>query len=126
MLRVSMLIVALFTAGCGSDLDRAGQAERRVHMWDLVFANPERDARRAIAAGDRRVLTVSGFSTEAPGTDLTMPEAQEEFGLIHIGGTGDYYRWPGEQQLNENARRYAATYNRIILQSESEEGPALE
>lgn len=83
-----------------------------VDPFSLNPANAERDAREALARGDRHLVGVCGFSCSAPGA---TPLDEERLGVQMIENTGDYIRLPGEAEYNDRAREYATRYNRVIL-----------
>jgi len=78
----------------------------------LSAADAPREARRAIYAGDCRLLGVYGFTTETPGAGY---EDAQRLGRRLIEGTSDTPMVGAEEAFNGRARRYAALYNNEIL-----------
>jgi hypothetical protein len=85
----------------------------------LKIENAAEDARRALKAGDLRLLGVYGFTTYVPGNPSTSPEdagsVRSTYGVKMIEGTTDAPTSGEHEQLNENAYRYAEKYNQTIL-----------
>jgi hypothetical protein len=82
---------------------------------DLVVLHvdqAEADALRAVAAGDRRLLTVNGYTVSAPGFegDLT----RYEYGVRNLESTSDVSCTDARGDLDRNAKVYALAYNRAI------------
>jgi TPR repeat protein len=76
------------------------------------------DAKKAIAAGDFRLVGVYGYSVEVPGapTDDWF-EVKSKYGIRMIEGTSDTESGPEEEAFNNNARSYARKYNEVILKA---------
>ncbi len=81
----------------------------------LKQSNAEADAVSALSHGDQRLLAVYGITLELPGVDDDTGRLKEAHGVRVLNGTSDAYKNDNERRLNENARQYAATYNRVVL-----------
>lgn len=93
----------------------AVRAEPPITREKVVRKNPETEAKRALARGDRRLMAVYGYTTEVPGTYMDYYEAARRFETVIIEGTSDACFDTRDCRLNENARAYATRYNRYIL-----------
>lgn len=107
--RRNLLSIGLigFTAACRQPIVTA--AELRA-LRTLEIDSAEADARKAVAAGDWRLLSVGGFAKTLPGTEL-IDTNRERF----IEGTGDMVDGEEHSRLITRAREYAKRYNREII-----------
>ena len=114
----SALIAA--TAGChvGSEAHRSsGSSEIQLGLKVAVPVQAgTADAKSALVKGDRRLVAVHGYATEAPGY-VGVP-SDYEAGFRIVADTGDIVRGPLHRAYLQRARRYALAYNRVILSRE--------
>lgn len=75
----------------------------------------EADAREGFFRGDKRLLGVSGYSLEVPGTDLSIEEVESKYGINEIKSTGDVISGNVTDEHNAKSKRYAEIYNKTIL-----------
>jgi len=81
----------------------------------LRVENAVEDARHAVAMNDIRLFAVYGITIELPGVTDDSPETRKKFGYRIIEGTSDALKDVEERKLNDNARAYAASYNKEIM-----------
>ena len=81
----------------------------------LNVQEAEADAKKAVARGDLRLLAVYVLTTEVPGTNLDAMKLPANVKLRMLEGTSDAIKSSANRLFNENARTYAAKYNRTIL-----------
>lgn len=81
----------------------------------LYKANPEKDAKEAIAQGDVRLRAVYGYTLVVPGIKGDYTKYKETYGLNPIEGTSDFIQNEEHGKLIKLATKYAEKYNRIIL-----------
>jgi hypothetical protein len=70
----------------------------------------------AMASGDKRFLGVQERSMLVPGVPPEHSRDMSTSKVLPIPGTSGTYSTPREKQLNDEARRYAETYNARLLQ----------
>jgi len=121
MTRTLALVAMAFLASC--EPQPAPSQSTALRAETLNPETAERDARQAIEQGDRRLLAVAGFSLEVPGAGMTVSEAESQYGLREIEGTGDMLTYPGQATANSTARTYAERYNRVMLEAAASGGP---
>jgi hypothetical protein len=95
--------------------DQLNDAMKIEQVAKLNVDAAETDARAAIARGDVRLLAVYGITVEVPGVDTNVATLRQQYGLRMLEGTSDAIKGPQDLRLNENARKYAKKYNRIII-----------
>ena len=76
-------------------------------------ATPESDARKALAAGDRRLVGYMGIELIVPGTPAGFQVATYEPGVRVLPGITDV----DSSNQSKKAQAYAARYNRVVLES---------
>jgi len=81
----------------------------------LCKANPEQDAKQAIAKSDFRLMAVYGYTLIIPGTKGDFKKYEKFYGIRPILGTSDAIQNEEHGTLNALASEYALKYNRIIL-----------
>lgn len=96
---------------------------RKTHKKNLaelrktVRSDPTKDFKKAIAKSDLRFVGVMGFALEIPGVPSAhWKHYKDTYGVRIIPGTSDAYESIEHQNLNEKAREYAATYNKLLMQ----------
>ncbi len=112
--KVVLLALSLVCQGAFAD-QPSGDSVKAEVVSHLKPESAESDARVAVAHGDRRLLAVYGYTIEVPGVRTAVTELKARYGLRMLEGTSDSYQSPGDQKLNENARRYASIYNRTVI-----------
>jgi hypothetical protein len=85
----------------------------------LKVTNAESDARSAVAHGDKRLLAVYGYTLMVPGVHDDASALRAKYGLRILNGTSDAYKDSSDREFNENARKYASIYNRIVVAESS-------
>lgn len=114
-------LLAAVVASCGVDtggLD-TGRAEALKTCEKLSGLDPAKaaeDARRAKSSGDVRLLGVHGYGDEVPGVAGDAGAIARTHGVRMIEGTSDAVVSKRCSALNINAHKYAAKYNKVILQ----------
>lgn len=78
--------------------------------WQKILANPVSDAMAALGRGDRRLMAVGGYTTQAPGAGYG---AMQRHGYVVLDGAEGCV---GTGYFRERAREYATRYNQYILQ----------
>ncbi|MDO9289515.1 MAG: hypothetical protein Q7T83_12090 [Thermodesulfovibrionales bacterium] len=81
----------------------------------LYKANPEKDAKEAIAKGDLRLRAVYGYTLTVLGIKGDYTKYREIYGINPIEGTSDFLQNEEHGKLNALATKYAEKYNRVIL-----------
>jgi len=81
----------------------------------LYKADPENDAKDAIAKSDFRLRAVYGYTLTVPGIKGDHTKYKEIYGINPIEGTSDFLQNEEHGKLNALATKYAEKYNRIIL-----------
>ncbi|MBX3481837.1 MAG: hypothetical protein KF842_15710 [Caulobacter sp.] len=114
-----------FSATCASvpaDMAAIGEAPPR-SLYDLMSGlnveSAEADARRAMARGDDRFVTVTGFSRTAPGVPGNRVPDGHAFRDIDL--TYDVIRSQEQGALKARARRYAQAYNAVVLSGRTDD-----
>lgn len=108
------LIVALsLTLASSSDV-KLVQNRNDGPKFDHQFDYPERDAERAMLAGDRSLRGVNRFTTIVPGISADYLKLQEKYKIVVIENTSDVIvDNPGS--YNNRAERYAFSYNGYVF-----------
>jgi hypothetical protein len=84
----------------------------------LRDANPARDAERAAQQGDTRLYILAGRSATLPGIPAAAAQNVETRCGTHIlPGSTDMVQGDAHLKLLQQARDYAAAYNRRMLDS---------
>jgi len=93
------------------------QVETRLKLERLAEANPEADARQAIAAGDLRLLLI-GY-----GVDREVPSGKwrSKFGYVQIPTFTENIT-QDQRELNRAALVYVRAYNTVALPLVTERG----
>ena len=112
-LLMALLLIQVSDASASDNLTDAIMTVDRVAGLKVEMA--ERDAKAAMAHGDRRLLAVYGITFEVPGTVEAVPILRQKFGLRVLQGTGDALNGSKDKAFNDNARRYAKKYNQTVL-----------
>jgi len=110
----SVLTLTLSVPAMAAD-DKIDDTMNVEQVANLKVDAAETDARAAIARGDQRLLAVYGITVEVPGVDTSVATLRQRYGLRILEGTSDAIKGPQDRLLNENARKYAKKYNRIII-----------
>ena len=111
------LFLVTVVAFCGNAMAES-PATSNVNVRDaarLNIDNAVEDARHAVAMNDIRLFAVYGITIELPGVTNDSPETRAKYGYRIIEGTGDALKTAEDRKLNDNARAYAARYNKEIL-----------
>ena len=82
----------------------------------LESANPEMDAKKAIAEKDFRLRAIYGYVLMIPGVNQEdWIEYEKTYGLNPIEGTSDSLINEEHARLQKLASEYALKYNKVIL-----------
>jgi hypothetical protein len=122
MMVLRRIILVLLAALPICDVAFADKSADNMKVEDVMHLKPEKaevDARQALAHGDTRLLAVYGYTVEVPGVRANAGELKVKYGLRMLEGTTDSYKNDRDRQMNENARRYASIYNRIVVSQSS-------
>jgi hypothetical protein len=85
----------------------------------LESANPEIDAKKAIAGKDFRLKAIYGYVLMIPGVNQEdWIEYEKTYGLNPIEGTSDSLINEEHARLQKLASEYASKYNKVILDYE--------
>jgi hypothetical protein len=116
---ISVVVVSIFLCTVALADTKPADGVRAEDVIRLQVEHAESDARSAIARGDRRLLAVYGYTTEVPGVNAGVTELRARYGLRMLEGTSDSYKGSKDKALNENARKYASLYNRVVISESS-------
>jgi hypothetical protein len=115
-----ILYIALLSLSATSFADVTPTGSIKPEMVaQLKVSNAESDARGAVAHGDKRLLAVYGYTLMVPGVRGDASELRARYGLRILEGTSDAYKDASDREFNETARKYAATYNRVVIAESS-------
>jgi hypothetical protein len=105
-------MVAVMT-GCATDTSTLTKSEQKL-QW-IKDANPQLDAKKAIEAGDLRLMGLVQRSIFIPGVALDkINHYQQKCGVNLIDGVSDTVLNNNHLKLMNMARQYALQYNSII------------
>ena len=113
-------ITFLLLTGCNiaMDANTSAATDKPDHLSLLGWAesaNPERDAKAAIAKKDYRLLVLAGRGSNMPGVKATEQAAlQKRCGIQYLKGSTDVVRSDKHSVLLEKAYNYAEKYNILI------------
>ena len=113
--RIALVLLAALPICDVAFADKSGGSMKVEEVMHLKPENAEADARSAVARGDTRLLAVYGYTVQVPGVRADTGELKVKYGLRMLEGTTDSYKDDRDRQMNENVRRYASIYNRIVV-----------
>ena len=110
-------LTALALCGCNDKASRPETAEAAPPeplKW-LADANPDKDAKSAIAAKDFRLLAISGRGLMLPGiTESDKEKAKQQCGIRYMEGMGDVIKDKQYKQWWDKGKQYAQSYNTLV------------
>jgi len=115
-MKIRFTLVATFfvlaLTGCVTEPEYPEVAQLK---W-ITKADPVADARRALAAGDLRLIAVYGVTWSIPGVAWDKKQQyRQQFGVKFIEGTGDAFVSQEHYRLAVKAGEYAKSYNLFVL-----------
>lgn len=112
---IRSILLSLFLVACACEIAQAKPPTPAA--WERVLKNPVSEAKAALARGDRRLLAVQGYSTTLPGVDdATFMATMDRGDFVIIDDTTDYIETQEQARFKERAEKYAAQYNRYIVE----------
>ena len=111
----STIFISLLVTFSWAGSEKRNSANPVDQLRWLYKANPEKDAKQAIAKGDFRLLAVYGYTLIVPGIKGDYTKYKKTYGIHPIEGTSDFIQNKEHGKLNALASKYAEKYNRIIL-----------
>jgi hypothetical protein len=112
ILFTTILLISAIT-GCAIGTSTLTGSEQKL-QW-LKDANPQQDAKKAIAAGDFRLMALPQRAIIIPGIPVDKMNKYELYcGVKLIEGVSDTVLNDGHLQLMKKAHQYALQYNAII------------
>ncbi|MCU7904877.1 MAG: glutamyl-tRNA amidotransferase [Candidatus Thiodiazotropha sp. (ex Epidulcina cf. delphinae)] len=117
-----VLVSLLFFTACqereGVDMSQVGPEEKSgvdSLLW-LNNADPEKNARQALARGDKRLMAMAMRTPNLPGIKPELlSKAKRVCGVRYLEGSTDTVLGETHLKLIQAAAEYAASYNRLIL-----------
>ncbi len=81
----------------------------------LATADSDKDAQKAIAAKDYRLMAISGRGLMIPGIAADVAEkAKASCGIQYMDGMGDVIQGPEHKKWYQKGKDYAKAYNAIV------------
>jgi hypothetical protein len=119
-----ILIVGMTLSGCQEmapmDVSTLPPEERKAVealSW-LQDADAARDAAEARQQGDLRLLALAVRAPNLPGVPAeATARVERDCGIRYLEGTTDMVRGDNHLKLLQQARDYAAAYNRLMLEA---------
>ena len=117
----SLAVIILSLSGCQGteqiDLSTLSVQEREAVAslaW-LHKADAERDAKQAIARGDKRLLAMATRNPSLPGVPAeSVSKLKSVCGIRYLAGTTDMVFGDTHLKLLKAAQEYATAYNRLM------------
>ncbi len=110
---LSLTVFCSLLLACTSASNRLDPQAQKLKWLDA--ADPQVDARQAIAQNDLRLLGLPMRAVSIPGVaDDEMPAYEQACGVRLIDGVSDVVRSQEHLRLMQAARAYALSYNAII------------
>jgi hypothetical protein len=113
--RILLLLASLYVCTTTFADTKPTDIMKADEVAQLKIANAESAAKSAVAQGDRRLLAIRGYTIEIPGVRGETTALRAKYGIRMLEGTSDAYENQNSQQINENARKYASIYNRVVI-----------
>lgn len=109
----TILLLPLAITGCATDTSTLTKSEQKL-QW-IKDANPQLDAKKAIEAGDFRLMGLPQRAIILPGIPVEeMNKYELHCGVHLIDGVSDTVLNDGHLQLMKKAHQYALQYNAMI------------
>jgi hypothetical protein len=118
---VPLLAGAVLLAAGGELLASDDDAVAELRAFIAVPVNHRLES--ALAKGDVRFLGVYGYALEVPGVPKSETDRISTNGVLPIPGTSDALVSEEHGTLNDEAREYAAQYNRLLLGHVAQRAP---
>jgi hypothetical protein len=115
LLCIYLVGIGLYSSGAARGDESTDAVMKTEDVRHLLVGQAEKDAKSALARGDRRLLAVYGLTLEVPGVDDDVSRLRSQYGLKILGGTSDATTGAQDRQMNLNARKYAIQYNRVVI-----------
>jgi hypothetical protein len=107
--------LGLYSSGAAWGNESTDAVMKAEDVRHLLVGQAEKEAKSALARGDRRLLAVYGLTLEVPGVSDDVRRLRSQFGLRILEGTSDATTGAQDRQMNLNARKYAIQYNRVVI-----------